>query len=151
MDTKMIEVLIKQLEQSSLHELELTLGNDSLHLVKASPAAAPAPVTPAPENTAINQALPPRPDPKKPQADEGTAVKAPLVGIVYLAPKPGADPYFQVGDHVKKGDVVCIIESMKMMNEIKSTVSGTVKAVKVDNESLVEYDQPLLIVQEDKA
>ena len=107
MDTKMIEVLIKQLEQSSLHELELTLGN--------------------------------------------TAVKAPLVGIVYLAPKPGADPYFQVGDHVKKGDVVCIIESMKMMNEIKSTVSGTVKAVKVDNESLVEYDQPLLIVQEDKA
>ena len=57
----------------------------------------------------------------------------------------------QVGDHVKNGDVVCIIESMKMMNEIKSTVSGTVKAVKVDNESLVEYDQPLLIVQEDKA
>ena len=144
MDTKMIEVLIKQLEQSSLHELELTLGNDSLHLVKASPAAAPAPVTPAPENTAA-------PVPDKPQADEGTAVKAPLVGIVYLAPKPGADPYFQVGDHVKKGDVVCIIESMKMMNEIKSTVSGTVKAVKVDNESLVEYDQPLLIVQEDKA
>ena len=143
MDTKMIEVLIKQLEQSSLHELELTLGNDSLHLVKASPAAAPAPVTPAPENTAAT--------PDKPQADEGTAVKAPLVGIVYLAPKPGADPYFQVGDHVKKGDVVCIIESMKMMNEIKSTVSGTVKAVKVDNESLVEYDQPLLIVQEDKA
>ncbi|MDU5203642.1 MAG: biotin/lipoyl-containing protein, partial [Lacticaseibacillus rhamnosus] len=91
------------------------------------------------------------PVPDKPQADEGTAVKAPLVGIVYLAPKPGADPYFQVGDHVKKGDVVCIIESMKMMNEIKSTVSGTVKAVKVDNESLVEYDQPLLIVQEDKA
>lgn len=136
MDTKMIEVLIKQLEQSSLHELELTLGNDSLHLVKASPAAAPAPVTPAPENTA---ATPVTPVPDKPQADEGTAVKAPLVGIVYLAPKPGADPYFQVGDHVKKGDVVCIIESMKMMNEIKSTVSGTVKAVKVDNESLVEY------------
>ena len=144
MDTKMIEVLIKQLEQSSLHELELTLGNDSLHLVKARPA----PVTPAPENTA---ATPVTPVPDKPQADEGTAVKAPLVGIVYLAPKPGADPYFQVGDHVKKGDVVCIIESMKMMNEIKSTVSGTVKAVKVDNESLVEYDQPLLIVQEDKA
>ena len=103
MDTKMIEVLIKQLEQSSLHELELTLGNDSLHLVKASPAAAPAPVTPAPENTA---ATPVTPVPDKPQADEGTAVKAPLVGIVYLAPKPGADPYFQVGDHVKKGDVV---------------------------------------------
>ena len=121
MDTKMIEVLIKQLEQSSLHE---------------------------PENTA---ATPVTPVPDKPQADEGTAVKAPLVGIVYLAPKPGADPYFQVGDHAKKGDVVCIIESMKMMNEIKSTVSGTVKAVKVDNESLVEYDQPLLIVQEDKA
>ena len=127
MDTKMIEVLIKQLEQSSLHELELTLGNDSLHLVKASPAAAPAPATPAPENTA---ATPVTPVPDKPQADEGTAVKAPLVGIVYLAPKPGADPYFQVGDHAKKGDVVCIIESMKMMNEIKSTVSGTVKRLK---------------------
>ena len=144
MDTKMIEVLIKQLEQSSLHELELTLGNDSLHLVKASPAAAPAPVTPAPENTA---ATPVTPVPDKPQADEGTAVKAPLVGIVYLAPKPGADPYFQVGDHVKKGDVVCIIESMKMMNEIKAEQAGRLEEIFVKDGQTVEYAQPMFLIK----
>lgn len=146
MDTKMIEVLIKQLEQSSLHELELTLGEDSLHLVKASPVVPAAPAAPDPNTvpaTPLNPALAPQPE--KPA---GTAIKAPLVGIVYLAPKPGADPYVKVGDHVKKGEVVCIIESMKMMNEIKSTVSGTLKAVEVDNESLVEYDQPLFTVEE---
>ncbi|RXT58602.1 acetyl-CoA carboxylase biotin carboxyl carrier protein [Lacticaseibacillus chiayiensis] len=146
MDTKMIEVLIKQLEQSSLHELELTLGEDSLHLVKASPVAPAAPAA-SPANTV--PATPVNPAPAaKPEEPAGTAIKAPLVGIVYLAPKPGADPYVKVGDHVKKGQVVCIIESMKMMNEIKSTVTGTLKAVEVDNESLVEYDQPLFTVEE---
>ncbi|MDG3060964.1 acetyl-CoA carboxylase biotin carboxyl carrier protein [Lacticaseibacillus casei] len=145
MDTKMIESLIKQLEQSSLNELELTLGEDSLHLVKAGPVA-PAPVAPASNPV---PATPVNPTPAaQPEQPAGTAIKAPLVGIVYLAPKPGADPYVKVGDHVKKGEVVCIIESMKMMNEIKSTVSGTLKAVEVDNESLVEYDQPLFTVEE---
>ncbi|MDE3283064.1 acetyl-CoA carboxylase biotin carboxyl carrier protein [Lacticaseibacillus parahuelsenbergensis] len=145
MDTKMIESLIKQLEQSSLNELELTLGEDSLHLVKAGPVT-PAPAAPAPNTV---PATPVNPAPAtQPEEPAGTAIKAPLVGIVYLAPKPGADPYVKVGDHVKKGEVVCIIESMKMMNEIKSTVSGTLKAVEVDNESLVEYDQPLFTVEE---
>ncbi|KLI76026.1 MULTISPECIES: acetyl-CoA carboxylase biotin carboxyl carrier protein [Lacticaseibacillus] len=145
MDTKMIESLIKQLEQSSLNELELTLGEDSLHLVKADPVA-PAPAAPASNPV---PATPVNPTPAaQPEQPAGTAIKAPLVGIVYLAPKPGADPYVKVGDHVKKGEVVCIIESMKMMNEIKSTVTGTLKAVEVDNESLVEYDQPLFTVEE---
>ncbi|QVI33989.1 acetyl-CoA carboxylase, biotin carboxyl carrier protein [Lacticaseibacillus chiayiensis] len=146
MDTKMIEVLIKQLEQSSLHELELTLGEDSLHLVKASPVAPAAPAA-SPANTVPVTPVSPAPA-AKPEEPAGTAIKAPLVGIVYLAPKPGAAPYVKVGDHVKKGQVVCIIESMKMMNEIKSTVTGTLKAVEVDNESLVEYDQLLFTVDE---
>ena len=104
MDTEMIEVLIKQLEQSSLHELELTLGNDSLHLVKASAAPAPivntqatVPSQPVTAETAV---------PAEPEAPTGTAIKAPLVGIVYLSPKPDADPYFEVGAHVNKDDVV---------------------------------------------
>lgn len=147
MDTEMIEVLIKQLEQSSLHELELTLGNDSLHLVKAS--AAPAPIVNTQATVPSQPVTPETAVPAEPEA--GTAIKAPLVGIVYLSPKPDADPYFKVGAHVNKGDVVCIIESMKMMNEIKSTVSGTLKAINVDNESLVEYDQALVTIEEDRA
>lgn len=149
MDTEMIEVLIKQLEQSSLHELELTLGNDSLHLVKAS--AAPAPIVNTQATVPSQPVTPETAVPAEPEAPTGTAIKAPLVGIVYLSPKPDADPYFEVGAHVDKGDVVCIIESMKMMNEIKSTVSGTLKAINVDNESLVEYDQALVTIEEDRA
>lgn len=149
MDTEMIEVLIKQLEQSSLHELELTLGNDSLHLVKAS--AAPAPIVNTQATVPSQPVTPETAVPAEPEAPTGTAIKAPLVGIVYLSPKPDADPYFEVGAHVNKGEVVCIIESMKMMNEIKSTVSGTLKEINVDNESLVEYDQALVTIEEDRA
>ncbi|WP_179394026.1 acetyl-CoA carboxylase biotin carboxyl carrier protein [Lacticaseibacillus absianus] len=136
MDAELIKALMTQLEASSLCELELSQGDDHLRLKKAGPTAPPAAVTPAAPTPA--QAV-----------DAEATITAPLVGIVYLSAEPGAPVFKQVGDHVAVGEVVCIIESMKMMNEIHSHVSGTIKAVNVDNESLVEYHQPLFTVEEE--
>ncbi|MCT7696573.1 MAG: acetyl-CoA carboxylase, biotin carboxyl carrier protein, partial [Lactobacillus crispatus] len=76
-------------------------------------------------------------------------VKAPIVGVVYLQAKPGQPAFINVGDHVKKGDTICVIEAMKMMTEVKSTLTGTVSEIKVENEDLVEVGQPLITVKED--
>jgi acetyl-CoA carboxylase biotin carboxyl carrier protein len=84
-----------------------------------------------------------------PADDKVTTVKAPLVGIVYLQSGPDAAQYKKPGDHVQKGDVVCLIEAMKMMTEIKSEVSGTVAEILVSNEEVVEFDQPLLTIKTD--
>ena len=75
------------------------------------------------------------------------SIMAPLVGTVYLQPKPGAKPYVQVGDQVKVGQVVCVIEAMKMMTEVKSKINGTVKQIAVEDEQLVEVDQPLFEIE----
>ena len=145
MELTAVQKLMEQFEDSTARELELTDGDFHLRLsknraAKASPAPveatpSPAPVAPAPTSAA-------------PQAAEvAQTIKAPLVGTVYLQPKPGAKPYLQVGQQVNAGDVVCVIEAMKMMTEVKSQVAGTVKAVLVEDEQLVEVDQPLFTVE----
>lgn len=101
------------------------------------PQAVPAAVTAAPAASAETPAAP------KPQ---GKAIKAPLVGTFYAAPSPDQPPFVQVGDTVKKGDVVLIIESMKLMNEVTSDVDGVVQEILVKNGEAVEYDQPLMIL-----
>ena len=78
----------------------------------------------------------------------GTAVKSPIVGVFYSASSPESDPYVTVGKTVKKGDIVCIIEAMKVMNEIKAPCDGTVTSILVENEALVEYDQALMVIEE---
>ena len=136
---------MEQFEDSTARELELTDGDFHLRLSKNRTAkASPAPVeaTPSPAPAA------PAPTSAAPQAAEvAQTIKAPLVGTVYLQPKPGAKPYLQVGQQVNAGDVVCVIEAMKMMTEVKSQVAGTVKAVLVEDEQLVEVDQPLFTVE----
>ena len=77
----------------------------------------------------------------------GTAVKSPIVGVFYSASSPESEPYVTVGKNVKKGDIVCIIEAMKVMNEIKAPCDGTVTSILVDNEALVEYDQALMVIE----
>ena len=145
MELTAVQKLMEQFEDSTARELELTDGDFHLRLsknrtAKASPAPveatpSPAPVAPAPTSAA-------------PQAAEvAQTIKAPLVGTVYLQPKPGAKPYLQVGQQVTAGDVVCVIEAMKMMTEVKSQVAGTVKAVLVEDEQLVEVDQTLFTVE----
>ena len=78
----------------------------------------------------------------------GTAVKSPIVGVFYSASSPESEPYVTVGKNVKKGDIVCIIEAMKVMNEIKAPCDGTVTSILVENEALVEYDQALMVIEE---
>ena len=145
MELTAVQKLMEQFEDSTARELELTDGDFHLRLSKNRTAkASPAPVeaTPSPAPTAG------APTSAAPQAAEvAQTIKAPLVGTVYLQPKPGAKPYLQVGQQVNAGDVVCVIEAMKMMTEVKSQVAGTVKAVLVEDEQLVEVDQPLFTVE----
>ncbi|KRL87933.1 Acetyl-CoA carboxylase, biotin carboxyl carrier protein [Limosilactobacillus ingluviei DSM 15946] len=145
MELTAVQKLMEQFEDSTARELELTDGDFHLRLSKNRTAkASPAPVeaTPSPAPAA------PAPTSAAPQAAEvAQTIKAPLVGTVYLQPKPGAKPYLQVGQQVNAGDVVCVIEAMKMMTEVKSQVAGTVKAVLVEDEQLVEVDQPLFTVE----
>lgn len=146
MELTAVQKLMEQFEDSTARELELTDGDFHLRLSKNRAAkASPAPVeaTPSPASAA------PAPVPAAPQAaaTKAQTIKAPLVGTVYLQPKPGAKPYLQVGQQVNAGDVVCVIEAMKMMTEVKSQVAGTVKAVLVEDEQLVEVDQPLFTVE----
>lgn len=145
MELTAVQKLMEQFEDSTARELELTDGDFHLRLSKNRAAkASPAPVeaTPSPAPAA------PAPTSAAPQAAEvAQTIKAPLVGTVYLQPKPGAKPYLQVGQQVNAGDVVCVIEAMKMMTEVKSRVAGTVKAVLVEDEQLVEVDQPLFTVE----
>jgi acetyl-CoA carboxylase biotin carboxyl carrier protein len=134
MDEKMIAALMAQFEQSSAVELELTSGEDHLRLKKArhsQPAATKKPATATPVPAA------------------GTPVQAPLVGIAYLRPAPDQPVFKQVGEHVTAGEVVCVIESMKMMNEVTSPVSGVIQEVLIANESLVEYHQDLFLITEE--
>ena len=154
MDVKDIQKLLSSFEDSDSRELEFDDGNVHLYLSKnkqargkqpAQPAPAPAP---APAQPAQSQA-PVKEEKKAESTPAGTQIKAPLVGTVYLQPKPGKPTYVKKGDHINKGDVVCVIEAMKMMTEIKSDYSGTIVSVDVADEELVEVEQPLFTIQED--
>lgn len=129
--------LIDKLDQSSLAYFEFTNDNERLLLAKEVPqVAAPAPVA-VPEVVEAPAAPAPAP------AAAGKEVPAPMVGVVYLQANPDADPYVQVGDSVKKGQVLCLIEAMKLMNEIVAPQDGVVSAILVENENIVEYGQAL--------
>lgn len=147
MDLENISKLMNQFEDSDLREFKLDQGDFHLYLsknkqnkqvaVQNTPAKNPQVTT---ETKAVQVKTP---------ASSDTSVKAPIVGIVYLQAKPGQPSFVKVGDHVEKGQTICIIEAMKMMTEVKSDVSGVVTSIEVENEDLVEVDQPLIMVKED--
>jgi acetyl-CoA carboxylase biotin carboxyl carrier protein len=149
MELKEIQALLKQFDESSVREFHLRTDETELQFSKnkvqqqlpteTSTAAVSTPPAAAPAATETT------PAPEKP-AQPGQMIKAPLVGIVHLQSRPEAPVYKQVGDTVQVGEVVCLIEAMKMMNEIKSDVSGVITAVLVDNDSLVDFHQPLFEV-----
>ena len=148
MDLRKLKKLIDLVEESGIAELEVTEGEEKVRIVKSvRPAgdtavmlAAPAPVAAAPAAPAV--AAPP-PAPVQP---DGVELKSPMVGTFYRSASPGAKPFVEVGDSVKKGQTVCIIEAMKLMNEIEADQDGVVKAVLVENGQPVEYGEPLLII-----
>ncbi|KRM09918.1 biotin/lipoyl-containing protein [Paucilactobacillus suebicus] len=151
MNEQEIETLLEKFDQSSLMNFSMVKDGFQLSLskrdhddVQTVPAPMTVPVTsdtkPTETQTSATET--------KVVDEPGTAVKAPLVGIVSLSPKPGKPTFKQPGDHVKKGEVVCQIEAMKMENEVKSPVDGVVKAILVDDQTMVEYDQPLMTITE---
>ena len=149
MDLRKLKKLIDLVQESGIAELEITEGEEKVKIVKggavslmttAAPAAAPAPA-------AALEAKPAATPPAEPPAgQEGHVVKAPMVGTFYRSPSPDAKPFVEVGQSVKEGDTICIIEAMKLMNEIEADASGVVKAVLVENGQPVEYGQPLFIL-----
>lgn len=155
MDIRKVKKLIELLDESGISEIEITEGEESVRITRNPPsvaAAAPAYVTPAfaapvPE---APPAAPPATAAAPAAADEsdGYAVTAPMVGTFYAASSPGSPPFVQVGDHVNEGDTLCIVEAMKMMNQIEAEVSGTVKSIRVQSGDPVEYGQILFVIDQ---
>ena len=152
MDLRKIKTLIDLLEQSGISELEVKEGEESVRIAR-HPTGANAPImtyAPPPALPAMPAAAPaaaaPAAAPAKP-ASKGHAVKSPMVGTFYRAPSPGAKPFVEVGQTVKQGQTLCIIEAMKMLNQIESDVSGTVTEILSENGQPVQFDQPLFMVE----
>jgi acetyl-CoA carboxylase biotin carboxyl carrier protein len=149
MDLRKLKKLIDLVQESGIAELEITEGEEKVKIVKGGAVTVAAPVAPAtvPPPTAEPRAAAPSAVAEPPGAgQEGHVVKAPMVGTFYRSPSPDAKPFVEVGQGVKEGQTICIIEAMKLMNEIEADASGTVKAVLVENGQPVEYGQPLFIL-----
>ncbi|MGE5489785.1 MAG: acetyl-CoA carboxylase biotin carboxyl carrier protein [Actinomycetota bacterium] len=149
MDLRKLKKLIDLVQESGISELEVTEGEEKVRIAKhiaapmqaqqymvpmqAAPAAAPAGTSSV--NLDDEDELP-----------EGHIVKAPMVGTFYRAPSPGASPFAEVGQTVKQGDTLCIIEAMKLLNEIEADASGVIKAILLENGEPVEYGEPLFVI-----
>lgn len=144
MDLRKLKTLIDLVADSGIAELEITEGEGKVRIVKFSQSVQPVAYA-APEATAPVAAAPVA-APAAPAAPSGHAVKAPMVGTFYRAPNPGASPFVEVGQAVKEGEPLCIIEAMKLLNEIEADKSGVIKEILVENGEPVEYGQPLFII-----
>jgi len=153
MDLRKLKKLIDLVQDSGIAELEITEGEEKVRITSVMASSqtvyaaapqmmAPAMLAPAP---AVQAAAPTAEAAEPPQA-EGNAVKSPMVGTFYRSPSPNAKPFVEVGQSVKVGDTLCIIEAMKLMNEIESDVAGVVKAILIENGQPVEYGEALFIV-----
>jgi acetyl-CoA carboxylase biotin carboxyl carrier protein len=154
MDIRKVKKLIELLEASDVAEIEIKEGEEAVRISRTptviapaaqyhampavAPVAAPAPAAaPAPTPVAAEAEAP---------ATQGTAIQSPMVGSFYRAPSPSSPPFVEVGTHVKVGDVVCIVEAMKMMNQIEADHAGVVEAILVEDGEPVEFDQPLITI-----
>lgn len=158
MDLKYLQKIIKMLDSSNLAEIEIEEEGTKIKLSKPRPKmfAGTVPMLPhqgggmfqpAATDTAATQES--KTETKKEEAKGANVyeVRSPMVGTFYSSPSPDADPYVKIGDSVKTGSVICIIEAMKLMNEIESEVSGKVVKILVENGTAVEYDQPLMLIE----
>lgn len=154
MDLRKLKKLIDLVEESGIAELEVTEGEEKVRIVKHTAMAAPQtymipqavpaaiPQAPREKSTVFDE------DDLEDESDEpeGDVVKSPMVGTFYRSASPGSDPFVEVGSTVKAGDTLCIVEAMKLLNEIESDFAGTVKAILVENGQPVEYGEPLFII-----
>jgi acetyl-CoA carboxylase biotin carboxyl carrier protein len=152
MDLRKLKTLIDLVQNSGISELEISEGEEKIRIAKHAAPAAPTTVMLgnqgyAPQHHPAMQPLPATPaEAAVPAEPEGHAVKAPMVGTFYRSGSPGAAAFVEVGQAVKQGDTLCIIEAMKLMNEIEADATGTIKAVLVENGQPVEYGQPLFLI-----
>lgn len=142
MDLRKLKTLIDLVSDSGIAELEITEGEGKVRIVKFSQAVQPV----AYATEAAPAVAPVATAPAAPAAPSGHAVKAPMVGTFYRAPNPGASPFVEVGQSVKEGEPLCIIEAMKLLNEIEADKSGVIKEILVENGEPVEYGQPLFVI-----
>lgn len=149
MDIRKVKKLIELLEASDIAEIEIKEGEEAVRISRSS-SAPPVAAAPAPVAAPVAQAPAPAPVAEapvaKPAAAAGNAVKSPMVGTFYRAPSPTSPPFIEVGSQVKAGDPVCIVEAMKMMNQIEADHSGVVEAILVKDGEPVEFDQPLITI-----
>lgn len=154
MDLRKLKTLIDLVSESNVSELEITEAEGKVRIVKSAPmtaAAVVAPVVPAavvaaPAAPAVEAAAPPAPV-AAPAVPAGHTVKSPMVGTFYRASSPGAKPFVEVGSVIKEGETICIVEAMKILNEIEADKSGTVTQILVQNGQAVEYGQPLFVIE----
>jgi acetyl-CoA carboxylase biotin carboxyl carrier protein len=159
MDLRKLKTLIDLVSESGISELEITEGDGKVRIVKNAPPVMMAPPAPpavpfAPAAVVTPSTIGGTPDagaapaaPEAPSTPPGHLVRSPMVGTFYRSAQPGADPFVSVGSEVSEGDTLCIIEAMKLMNEIEADRSGTIKAVLADNGSPVEFGQPLFVIE----
>ena len=151
MDIRKVKKLIELLDESGIAEIEITEGEESVRISRYAQNVAPAPVAMAAAPlAAAPAAAAPAAAPAVPQEPEedGFEVAAPMVGTFYAASSPGAAPYVQVGDRINEGDTLCIIEAMKMMNQIEADVSGVVKSIRLQNGEPVEFGQTMIVIDQ---
>ncbi|MDD2833558.1 MAG: acetyl-CoA carboxylase biotin carboxyl carrier protein [Methylotenera sp.] len=150
MDLRKLKKLIDLVEESGISELELTEDGEKVRISRNFTSNAPAqhyaPVHYAAQQAAPAPAVAAPAAEAAPVVEEGHAVKSPMVGTFYRAPSPDAKPFAEVGDTVAVGDTLCIVEAMKLLNEIESDKAGVVKKILVDNGQAIEYGEPLFII-----
>jgi acetyl-CoA carboxylase biotin carboxyl carrier protein len=152
MDIRKVKKLIELLEESDVAEIEIHEGEESVRISRASsmPVAIPspnlaAPMVPTPQMVPAAAAAP-TPETEPSDKIQGHAVRSPMVGTFYRSPSPGSKPFIEEGQQVASGDTLCIIEAMKILNQIESDKAGTVRSILVDNGQPVEYNEPLFII-----
>jgi len=155
MDLRKLKKLIDLVQESGIGEIEITEGEEKVRISRQAPGGPPVVMAapggppmafggpsqgmPAPGEAGAAAPAPPEP--------KGHSLKSPMVGTFYRAPSPGAPSFVEVGQTVSKGQTICIIEAMKLLNEIESDISGTIKAILVENGQPVEYGQPLFVIE----
>jgi len=150
MDLRKLKTLIDLVSESNISELEIAEADGKVRIVKAPAQSAPA-AAPALHVGPVASAAPPferaPADAVVPAAPTGHVVKSPMVGTFYRSASPGSDPFIEIGSTVKAGDPICIIEAMKIMNEIEADAAGTIREIVCENGQAVEFGQPLFVIE----
>jgi acetyl-CoA carboxylase biotin carboxyl carrier protein len=148
MDLRKLKTLIELVESSGIAELEISEGEERVRITRTAASAQQvyAPTPQQPIITATPEAAAPQVDSVKPAVTEGHVVKSPMVGTFYRSASPGSKAFVDVGQSVNSGDTLCIIEAMKLLNEIDADQSGVIKAILVENGQPVEFGQPLFVI-----